>query len=282
MRFSVEVFPPRKPDDLGALWDTVVQLGALDPLFVSVTYGAGGSDRERSFDAIRTVRSAGAAAAGHVTCVGQSAADVDSVVDRYSALGVTHVVALRGDPPEGVGSPYAPHPDGYQRTADLVAAVKRRGSFDVAVSAYPERHPQSPSVDHDLDVLAHKVDAGADRAITQMFFDNTSFLRHRDQVAARGIDIPLVPGVFPIHSFPAVARFAARCGATIPHSVAARFEGLDDNREATHAIAAELAAEQIEELVAQGVEHVHLYTLNRAELALGIGERLGVVHRVGS
>ena len=144
MRFSVEVFPPRSPDRLGALWDTVVQLGALDPMFVSVTYGAGGSDRERSFDAIRTVRNTGATVAGHVTCVGQSADDVDSVIDRYAALGVTRVVALRGDPAEGAGARYTPHPDGYQRTADLVAAIKQRGQFDVAVSAYPECHPQSP------------------------------------------------------------------------------------------------------------------------------------------
>jgi methylenetetrahydrofolate reductase (NADPH) len=282
VRFSLEVFPPRSADGLGALWDTVVQLGALDPLFVSVTYGAGGSDRHRSFDAIRTVGSTGAVVAGHLTCVGQSIADVDSVVDRYGALGVEHVVALRGDPPDGAGSAYAPHADGYQRTADLVAAVKRRAAFDVAVSAYPERHPQSPSLAHDLDVLAEKVAAGADRAITQMFFDNEQFLRHRDRVAARGLDIPLVPGVFPIHSFPAVARFAERCGATIPHTVAERFAGLDDDRDATHAIAADLAAEQIAELADQGVEHVHLYTLNRAELALAVGERLGAVDRVGS
>ncbi len=282
MRFSVEVFPPRSPDGLGALWDSAVQLGALDPLFVSVTYGAGGSDRHRSFDAIRTVRNTGAPVAGHLTCVGQTADDVDSVVDRYSTLGVTQVVVLRGDPPDGAGFPYSPHPDGYQRTADLVAAVKRRGAFDVAVSAYVERHPQSPTLDHDLDVLADKVDAGADRAITQMLFDNEAFLRHRERAAARGIDIPLVPGVFPIHSFPAVARFASRCGATIPESVAARFEGLDDDREATHAIAAELAAEQIAELATEGVEHVHLYTLKRAELALAVGERLGVVSRVAS
>lgn len=281
MRFSVEVFPPRNADGLGALWDTVVQLGALDPLFVSVTYGAGGSDRHRSFDAIRTVGDAGAVVAGHVTCVGQSAGDVDSVVDHYAALGVARVVALRGDPPEGAGANYLPHPDGYQRTADLVAAVKRRGTFDVAVSAYPERHPQSPSVAHDLDVLAAKVEAGADRAITQMFFDNTLFLRHRDRVAARGLDIPLVPGVFPIHSLPAVARFAARCGATMPDMIAARFDGLDDDREATASIAAELAAQQIDELATHGVEHVHLYTLNRAELALAVGERLGVIDRVG-
>ena len=282
MRFSIEVFPPRTTDGLGALWDTVVELGALDPLFVSVTYGAGGSDRHRSFDAIRTVSSTGAVTSGHVTCVGQSVADVDSVVDRYATLGVAHVVALRGDPPDGAGAAYAPHPDGYQRTADLVAAVKERGGFDVAVSAYPEPHPQSPSLAHDLDVLAEKVDAGADRAITQMFFDNELFLRHRDRVAGRGLDIPLVPGVFPIHSFPAVARFAQRCGATIPDTVAARFAGLDDDRDGTHAIAAELAAEQIASLADHGVEHVHLYTLNRAELALATCERLGLVDRVGS
>ena len=282
MRFSVEVFPPRSPDGLGALWDTVVQIGALQPTFVSVTYGAGGSDRDRSFDAIRTVRNAGVAVAGHVTCVGQSAGDVDSVIDRYRALGVTHVVALRGDPAEGAGAPYAPHPDGYQRTADLVAAIKQRGQFDVAVSAYPERHPQSPSFDHDLDALAEKVAAGADRAVTQMFFDNQLFLRHRERIAARGLDVPLVPGIFPIHSFPAVARFAARCGATLPDGLARRFDGLDDDREATHAVAAELAAAQIAELADHGVEHFHLYTLNRADLALAVGERLGLVDRVGS
>jgi methylenetetrahydrofolate reductase (NADPH) len=280
MRFSVEVFPPRSGDGLDALWDTVAQLAALDPMFVSVTYGAGGSDRERSFDAIRTIGSTGAVVAGHLTCVAQSVADVDSVIDRYAALGVEHVVALRGDSPEGIGAAYEPHPDGYQRTADLVAAVKARGGFDVAVSAYPERHPQSPSLTHDLDVLAEKVAAGADRAITQMFFDNELFLRHRDRIAGRGLDVALVPGVFPIHSFPAVARFAERCGATIPETLAARFAGLDDDRDATHTIAAELAAEQIAELATHGVDHVHIYTLNRAELALAVAERLGLVARL--
>jgi methylenetetrahydrofolate reductase (NADPH) len=280
VRFSIEVFPPRSADGLGALWDTVVQLSALDPLFVSVTYGAGGSDRHRSFDAIRTVSTTGAVVAGHVTCVGQSVEDVDSVVERYSTLGVERVVALRGDPPDGTGAAYAAHPEGYRHTADLVAAVKNRGGFDIAVSAYPERHPQSSSVEHDLDVLAGKVAAGADRAITQMFFDNELFLRHRDRIAARGLDIPLVPGVFPIHSFPAVARFADRCGATIPVTVAERFAGLEDDREGAHAVAADLAAEQIAELAEHGVEHAHLYTLNRAELALAVGERLGVVDPV--
>jgi methylenetetrahydrofolate reductase (NADPH) len=280
VNFSFEVFPPRSADALDALWGTVSTLNRLDPLFVSVTYGAGGSDRERSFDAIRTVAGTGAVVAGHLTCVGQSVADVDSVIDRYASLGVSHVVALRGDPPEGVGAAYAPHPDGYQRTADLVAAVKARGAFDVAVSAYPECHPQSPSFGHDVEVLAEKVSAGADRAITQMFFDNEAFLRYRDRLAERGITVPVAPGVFPIHSFPAVSRFAERCGATIPAWIAERFAGLDDDKSATHAVAAELAAEQIEELARHGVEHVHLYTLNRTELVLAVCERLGVVDAI--
>ena len=280
MKFSFEVFPPRTPDGLDALWNTVVRLNRLDPMFVSVTYGAGGSDRHRSFDAIRAVAATGAAVAGHLTCVGQSTDDVDSVLDRYAALGVGRVVALRGDPPEGVGAPYRAHPTGYQRTADLVAAIKSRGTFDVAVSAYPERHPQSPSVDHDLDVLAAKVAAGADRAITQMFFDVDMFLRYRDRLCARGVDVPLAPGIFPIHSLPAVARFAGKCGATIPEPVAARFAGLEGDDHATHATGAALAAEQIEQLDTHGVEHVHLYSLNRAELVLSVCERLGLIDPV--
>jgi methylenetetrahydrofolate reductase (NADPH) len=274
--FSFEVFPPRSRDGLPDLWDTVDQLNAAAPEFVSVTYGAGGSDRQRSFDAISTVAGTGAVVAGHLTCVGQSVDDVESVIDRYSALGVRHVVALRGDPPEGVGAPYAAHPDGFHRTADLVAAVKARGGFDVFVSAYPERHPQSPSLDHDIEVLAGKLDAGADRAITQMFFDNELFLRFRDRLDRRGLGAQLVPGIFPIHSFAAVARFAARCGATIPGAVAERFADLDDPA-VTHDVAVELAAEQIADLAAHGVEQVHLYTLNRADLVLAVCERLGAL-----
>lgn len=280
MKFSFEVFPPRTPDGLDSLRRTVDRLNAVGPEFVSVTYGAGGTDRHRSFEAIRTVGTAGATVAGHLTCVGQSTDDVDSVIDRYEALGVRHVVALRGDPPEGVGAPYTPHPRGYRRTADLVATLAARGSFEVAVSAYPERHPQSPSVDHDIDVLAEKVAAGARRAITQMFFDNACFLRYRDRIARRGVGVPLVPGIFPIHSLEAVSRFARRCGATIPNAVAARFDGLHDDPQASQHAAAELAAEQIEELAEHGVEHVHVYTLNRADLALAVCERLGLADPV--
>ncbi len=273
LRVSFEVFPPAA--GLDALTSTVERLSSVDPLFVSVTYGAGGSQRDRSFDAIGAVRNAAEVpVAGHLTCVGQAADEVDAVIDRYEQLGVSTIVALRGDPPGGVDAPYAPHPDGYQRTADLVGAIAERGTFGVAVSAYPERHPHSPTDDHDLDVLAEKVDAGADLAITQMFFDNDAFLRYRDRVTGRGIAVTIAPGIFPIHSFEAVSRFAGRCGATIPASVAARFDGVEDGSERARGLAAELAAEQIAELRRHGVDHAHLYTLNRADLALAVCERL--------
>lgn len=276
LSISFEVFPPKSADGLDTLRNTVAQLGRIAPTFVSVTYGAGGSDRERSFAAIDAVRSEGCDVAGHLTCVGQTRSEIDHVIERYAALGVSHIVALRGDPPSGVDAAYEPHVDGYQRTSDLVAAIKQRGNFDVAVSAYPERHPQSPTTDHDLDVLAEKVAAGADRAMTQMFFDNAHYLRYRDGVRARGIEIPIVPGIFPIHSFAAVSRFASRCGASMPPRISDQFAGLDDQPETTQKIAAELAAEQIADLAANGVDHVHLYTLNRADLALAVCEQLGI------
>ena len=275
---SFEVFPPKTAAGLQTLSDAVARLDDVDPAYISVTYGAGGSDRQRSFDTIDAVRAATTAPiAAHLTCVGQSRADVDAVIDRYLELGVDHIVALRGDPPGGIDGPYEPHPDGFTSTADLVSAIKRRGDISVSVSAYPERHPQSPTDDHDLDVLAAKVDAGADQAMTQMFFDNQYFIAYLDRVRARGVDVPIVPGIFPIHSFPAVARFAERCGATVPAAIAERFAGLDDDPVATHALAADIAADQIRELTAHGVEHVHLYTLNRSELALSVCERLATV-----
>ena len=275
---SFEVFPPKTTAGLQTLSDAVARLDDVDPAYISVTYGAGGSDRQRSFDTIDAVRAATTAPiAAHLTCVGQSRADVDAVIDRYLELGVDHIVALRGDPPGGIDGPYEPHPDGFTSTADLVAAIKRRGDISVSVSAYPERHPQSPTDDHDLDVLAAKVDAGADRAMTQMFFDNRHFIAYLDRVRSRGVDVPIVPGIFPIHSFPAVARFAERCGASMPAAIAERFAGLDDDTVATHALAADIAADQIRELPTHGVEHVHLYTLNRSELALSVCERLATV-----
>ncbi len=274
LSISFEVFPPKTEAGIATLADTCRQLAALDPAFVSVTYGAGGSGRDRSFAAIEAVASTGNAIAGHLTCVGQPTGEIDDVLDRYERLGVTQVVALRGDPPEGIDAGYQPHADGYQNTADLVAAIAATGRFEIAVSAYPEQHPQSPTFDHDLDVLAAKVDAGATRAITQMFFDNELFERYRDRVAARGIDVELVPGIFPIHSFEAVERFASRCGATMPAAIAERFARIGDDAEAGRQLAAEVAAEQIDGLRDLGVEQVHLYTLNRAGLALAVCDRL--------
>jgi methylenetetrahydrofolate reductase (NADPH) len=269
---SFEVFPPKTDEGLAQLTAVAGRLAEIDPTFVSVTYGAGGSHQARSFEAIEAVAGSGLAVAGHVTCVGQSTAAIDDVLGRYEALGVSHVVVLRGDPPEGVDAAYRAHPEGFQSTADLVAAAA--GRFDVFVSAYPERHPQSPSVDHDLDVLAAKVAAGATRAITQMVFDNDAFLRYRDRVASRRIPVDVVPGIFPIHSFPAVSRFAERCGSTIPSRIADRFQGLDDDEQTAHKIAAELAAEQIDELARHGVSHAHVFTLNRADLVLDVVAQL--------
>lgn len=272
---SFEVFPPKTDAGVEQLATTARHLADVEPVFVSVTYGAGGSQHHRSFAAIEATAASGTAIAAHLTCVGQSVDELAGVMDAYEALGVEHIVALRGDPPTGIDAPYEPHPDGYHRTADLVAAAKARGRFEVIVSAYPERHPQSPSIDHDLDVLAEKVAAGADRAITQMFFDVDLFARYLERVRGRGIEIPIVPGIFPIHSFASVSSFAARCGATMPATVAERFSEHVDDPAATHAIAAEHAAGEIERLVALGVEHVHLYTLNKADLALAVCDRLG-------
>jgi len=271
---SFEVFPPKDGAGLGQLDTTMTQLGRLGPTFVSITYGAGGSTRERSFEAISTIARHGTPIAAHLTCVDQTRADLDGVLDRYRTLGIDHVVALRGDPPGGVDAPYAPHPDGYATTAELVAAARSRGIAHVSVSAYPERHPQSPSTDHDLALLAAKVDAGANRAITQMCFDNEAILRYVDRLAAAGIDVPVAPGIFPIHSFPTVSRFATRCGATIPERVAERFAGLDDDPDKTAKVGAEIAAEQIAELRDRGIDHIHLYTLNRASLVHAVCEQL--------
>jgi methylenetetrahydrofolate reductase (NADPH) len=271
---SFEVFPPKDPAGLARLDDTIARLGRLDPAFVSVTYGAGGSSRDRSFQAIETAAKHGTPIAGHLTCVGQSRADLDGVIDHYRTLGVDHIVALRGDPPGGIDAPYEAHPDGYTATEQLVSTAKARGFTDVSVSAYPERHPQSPSGDHDLDLLAAKVDAGATRAITQMCFDDDAILRYIERVGAAGIDVEVAPGIFPIHSFPAVARFAGRCGATIPARIAERFAGLDDDPETTAKLGAEIAAEQIARLRSEGVRHTHLYTLNRADLVQAVCERL--------
>jgi methylenetetrahydrofolate reductase (NADPH) len=274
--FSFEVFPPKTEVGLARFGDVAAELMALRPDYISVTYGAGGSDQHRSFEAISRVVESGADVAGHLTCVGQTKADIDEVIARYRRLGVDHVVALRGDPPTGIDAPYEPHPNGYATTADLVTMAKAMGVGTVSVSGYPEVHPQSPSADHDLGILAGKVDAGADRAITQMCFDTDLIVRYVERVHARGIDVDVVPGIFPIHSLPAVTRFAGRCGADIPSAVAERFAGLDDDAETSEKLGAEFAVEQIAQLADHGIDRVHIYTINRPSLARAVVEQLAV------
>lgn len=275
---SFEVFPPKTEAGLVNLGTAVKALGDLDPVYISVTYGAGGGQRDNSFAAIDAARTSAPATpvAAHLTCVGQSVDEIEAIVERYDQLGVHHIVALRGDPPEGIDAPYHAHPEGYESTADLVAAIAARNRFEIAVSAYPEKHPQSPSEEHDLDLLAAKVDAGATLAMTNMFFDNVHFLRYRDRVAAWGIDVAVVPGVFPIHSFAKVASFAARCGASISPELADAFAATGDDPQVGHELAADLAALQIDHLAREGVEQVHLYTMNKSDLVLAVCERLGI------
>lgn len=274
---SFEFFPPKNDKMEQALWAAVERLAPLNPRFVSVTYGAGGSTRERTHATVsRIVQTTSLKPAAHLTCVAASRADVDAVIADYWAAGVRHIVALRGDPEGGVGTAYTPHPEGYQSSADLVAGIKRLGDFEVSVSAYPEKHPESPNFDADIDTLAAKRDAGATRAITQFFFDNDHFYRYRDRVAARGITMPIVPGLIPIHSFKQVAGFATRCGTSVPAWLAARFDGLDNDAETSALIAAHVAAEQVADLQANGVGEFHFYTLNRANLVFAICHLLGL------
>ncbi len=277
MRVSFEFFPPKNAKMEANLWDAVNRLRPLRPSFVSVTYGAGGSTRERTHATVeRLVRDTGLKPAAHLTCVGATRAEVDEVIRAYSAAGVRHIVALRGDAAGGAGEPYSPHPGGYANAAALVAGINAIGGFEISVAAYPEKHPDSPSARADIDNLKAKIDAGATRAITQFFFDNEHYFRYLDAVRAAGIDVPIVPGIIPVHNFGQVARFAAQCGATIPARMAKRFDGLGDDGETTHLIAATVAAEQVLGLAEQGVRDFHFYTLNRANLVYAICHLLGI------
>jgi methylenetetrahydrofolate reductase (NADPH) len=277
---SYEIFPPRTDTGRSTLARTLVALRRVPPSLVSVTYGAGGTDTDRSFDAVELATElAEAPIAAHLTCVGVPRHQVGAVIERYLDLGVRHIVALRGDPPEGIDAPYVPHPEGFASTADLVAAVRRQGAaagveLTVSVSAYPEVHPQSPDIDHDLDVLAAKVDAGADRAMTQMFFDDAALLRYRDAVRSRGIDIPIIPGVMPIHAIDRVVDFARRCGATVPPALVAHFDGVDATHPDHRRRAVDWTVGQITDLRAAGFDELHLYTLNQSDLVLEIVDAL--------
>nr|WP_256437963.1 methylenetetrahydrofolate reductase [NAD(P)H] [Rhodomicrobium sp. Az07] len=274
---SFEFFPPKTDAMEASLWQAIRKLEPLAPEFVSVTYGAGGSTRERTHSTVsRILAETSLKPAAHLTCVAATKDAIDAVVRDYWDVGVRHIVALRGDPPAGAGTAYAAHPGGYQSSADLVAGLKTIGDFEVSVSAYPEKHPESASFDLDLDVLQAKVDAGATRAITQFFFDNDHYWRYLDRVRARGIDIPIVPGQIPIHNFKQIAGFAARCGTSMPAGIAERFEGLGDDPETTQLVAAAVAAEQVMDLVKGGVTEFHFYTLNRAPLVNAICHTLGI------
>ena len=276
LQISFEFFPPKTDVMEEKFWDTVHKLAPLKPRFVSVTYGAGGSTRERTLRMVSRIKSeTGVDAAAHLTCVGATRDEVDAVVRGYKDAGINRIVALRGDPPEGVGQPFTPHPEGYQNAADLVGGLRRIGDFDISVAAYPEKHPQSPDWQTEIDNLKRKIDAGADRAITQMFFSNGDYLRYVERARAAGITAPIVPGIQPIHSFKQISNFAARCGTSIPAWLAERFEGLDEEPETHALVASAVAAEQVTELLDEGVTEFHIYTHNRSPLALALARILG-------
>jgi methylenetetrahydrofolate reductase (NADPH) len=274
---SFEFFPPKTEKMEQALWAAVRRLEPLKPKFVSVTYGAGGSTRERTHATVaRILKETSLIPAAHLTCVGATRAEVDAVVRAYAAVGVRHIVALRGDPPAGAGTRFEPHPGGYANGAGLVAGIKGIANFEVSVAGYPEMHPESPSLRADLDNLKAKVDAGATRVITQFFFDNGHYLRFVERARAHGIWCPIVPGIVPIHNYKQVAGFAAKTGTSIPSWLARRFEGLDDDPGTTHLVAAAVAAEQVMDLVDHGTKQFHFYTLNRADLVYAICHLLGL------
>jgi methylenetetrahydrofolate reductase (NADPH) len=277
IRVSFEFFPPKTPEMEATLWSSIERLAPLNPSFVSVTYGAGGSTRERTHSTVsRLVRETSLKPAAHLTCVAATQDEVDEVVRSYWDAGVRHIVALRGDPIAGVGARYEPHPGGYAQACELVAGIKRIADFEVSVSAYPEKHPEAASLDADIDALKRKVDAGATRAITQFFFDNDLYFRYLDRVRARGVNIPIVPGILPVQNFKQAANFAQRTGASVPDWLAARFEGLDQDVETRKLIAAAVAAEQAIDLVDRGVSDFHFYTMNRADLVYAVCHLLGL------
>ncbi len=273
---SFEFFPPNDEAMEKTLWQSIERLAPLQPRFVSVTYGADGSTRTRTHQVVsRVLKETSLTAAPHLTCIGASREEVLDIAREYWALGIRHIVALRGDAPQGAGT-YQPLPGGFAYGVDLVKGLKSVGNFDISVAAYPEMHPEAPNPRFDLDNLKAKIDAGADRAITQFFFDTDIYLRFRDQCAAAGINVSIVPGILPITRLPQLLRFAGRCGASVPTWLQERFAGLDDDADTRRMIAASVAIDQVERLSREGVNEFHFYTLNRAELTYAICHALGV------
>lgn len=277
IQVSFEFFPPKNDKMEEALWAAINRLAPLSPEFVAVTYGAGGSTRERTHATVaRLVTDAGQKPAAHLTCVNATREEVDEVARAYWGAGVRHIVALRGDPAGGVGAKYEPHPGGYVNAADLVAGLKKIGNFEISVAGYPEMHPESGSLQADMDNLKAKVDAGADRVITQFGFENAHFLRYLERARAAGIWVPITPGIVPIHNYKQVANFAIRAGATVPSWLTRRFEGIETDTGTSHLVAAAVATEQVMDLVDEGIRQFHFYTLNRADLVYAICHLLGL------
>ncbi|WP_061932476.1 methylenetetrahydrofolate reductase [NAD(P)H] [Aureimonas sp. AU22] len=278
IRVSFEFFPPKTPAMEETLWTAIQRLAPLRPDFVSVTYGAGGSTRERTHHTVeRILRETDLSPAAHLTCVDASRAEVDDVVRQYRATGVKHFVALRGDGQGGAGSAYVPHAEGYRNGAELAAGIKAiDAGIEVSVSAYPEKHPESPDFATDIDLLKRKVDNGATRAITQFFFDNDLYERYVERARRAGIYVPIVPGIVPIHDFSKIARFSASTGTSIPLWLAERFEGLENDAQTRSHVAAAVCAEQVLDLVDRGVSDFHFYTMNRADLVYSICHILGL------
>jgi methylenetetrahydrofolate reductase (NADPH) len=276
IQVSFEFFPPKTEKMAEHLWAAIERLAPLQPRFVSVTYGAGGSTRERTHEVVdRIQREKGVQAAAHLTCVAATRAEVDEVARRYWQAGIKHIVALRGDPPEGEVK-YTPHPGGYDYATDLVAGLKRVGDFEISVAAYPEMHPEAKSPDADLDNLKRKIDAGATRAITNFFFGTDVYRRFRDRAAAAGIKVPIVPGLLPVSNFTQTVKIAARCGASVPKDLHDLFAGLEDDPDTRKLVAATVTADQVRTLERDGVTDFHFYTLNRADLTYAICHILGL------
>ncbi len=277
LHVSFEFFPPKTPKMEERLWASVDKLAPLAPDFVSVTYGAGGSTRERTHETVsRITKEKGLNVAAHLTCVAATKEEINTVLRDYWDAGVKHIVALRGDPPGGAGEPYTPHPGGYANAAELAAGARAIADFEITVGCYPEKHPDSPSMKADIELLKQKIDNGATRAITQFFYDNSVYLRYLDAVRDAGIDIPIVPGVMPVTNFNGLRKMADVCGATIPGRLVKLFQNLDDEPETRALIAATVAAEQCLDLAEHGVKHFHFYTLNRDDMSYALCYMLGV------
>jgi len=279
---SFEFFPPDTEGSNKTLWNSIQRLAPLNPAYVSVTYGAGGTTRERTHDTVSRIRKeTKLEPAAHLTCVSATREEVNAVAHQYWDVGVQHIVALRGDPPKGSNS-YVPHIKGYESAADLVAGLKKIANFQISVAAYPESHPEASNPEADLDNLKRKIDAGATQAITQYFFNVDTYLRFLERALNAGITVPIIPGILPVTNFKRVTEFSKRCGANIPLWMTDLFEGLDDEPEARKLVAASLAAEQCRALNANGVNQFHFYTMNQADLCFAICHMLGVRPQSGT